>query len=68
MTKLIDTHAHIYLEEFREDIEEVLAQSKEARVDQIYMPNINAKYVLEILPGASDSINIGSVLNFIPPG
>lgn len=35
---------------------------------QVYMPNINAKYVLEILPGASDSINIGSVLKFIPPG
>jgi TatD DNase family protein len=49
MTKLIDTHAHIYLEEFREDIEEVLAQSKEAGVDQIYMPNIDASTIDSML-------------------
>ena len=30
MTQLIDTHAHIYLSEFDEDIDEVIDRSKEA--------------------------------------
>lgn len=39
--KLIDTHAHIYLEEFEKDIDEVISRSDELRVKKIYMPNID---------------------------
>lgn len=39
--KLIDTHAHIYLEEFKEDINEVIDRSKEGGVEKIYLPNID---------------------------
>jgi TatD DNase family protein len=38
---LIDTHAHIYLEQFGEDLEAVLDRAKKASVDKIYMPNID---------------------------
>lgn len=39
--KLIDTHAHIYLEEFEKDIDEVISRSDELGVKKIYMPNID---------------------------
>jgi TatD DNase family protein len=37
----IDTHAHIYLKEFKPDLEEMLTRAKEAKVNRIYMPNID---------------------------
>lgn len=38
---LIDTHAHIYLEEFDADREDMMHRSAEAGVDKIYMPNVD---------------------------
>lgn len=38
---LIDTHCHIYLEQFDEDIEQVLDRAAEAGVEHIFMPAIN---------------------------
>ena len=38
---LVDTHAHIYLEQFNKDIDEVLERSKEAGIGKIFMPNID---------------------------
>lgn len=49
MTKLIDTHAHLYLSEFENDIEDVIEQSKEAGVERIYMPNINSESIEDML-------------------
>jgi len=37
----IDTHAHIYSEEFAHDREDVLSRSKEIGVAKIYMPNVD---------------------------
>lgn len=37
----IDTHAHIYDEKFKDDIEDMLARSQEVQVNQVYMPNID---------------------------
>lgn len=37
----IDTHAHIYSDEFKSDLSEALARAEEARVLKIYMPNID---------------------------
>lgn len=39
--KLIDTHAHIYLEEFESDIENTIDRAKESGVDKIFLPNID---------------------------
>jgi len=38
---LIDSHSHIYLEQFDEDLEDMLKRSKAAEVNQICMPNID---------------------------
>lgn len=37
----IDTHAHIYAEEFREDREEMLQRCRDQKVDRIFMPNVD---------------------------
>lgn len=41
MTPIIDTHAHIYLEHFKEDINEVIERCDEQGVERIYLPNID---------------------------
>jgi TatD DNase family protein len=38
---LIDTHAHIYLEEFDTDRVDMMQRSSDAGVDKIYMPNVD---------------------------
>lgn len=40
--RLIDTHSHVYAEEFSEDILQVEARAKEAGVSHILLPNIDA--------------------------
>ncbi len=40
-TGFIDTHAHIYLDEFREDRDAILTRARERGVERIYMPNID---------------------------
>ncbi len=39
--ELIDTHAHLYAEEFTADTAQVLARSQDNHVRKIYMPNID---------------------------
>jgi TatD DNase family protein len=39
---MIDSHAHIYLDAFDDDLEAVLGRSREAGVQRIYMPNIDS--------------------------
>lgn len=39
---LIDTHAHLYLDEFNEDRKEMMQRALEAGVEQFYLPNIDA--------------------------
>ena len=38
---MIDTHSHIFSEEFKEDLPEVIARAKEVGVEKIFMPNID---------------------------
>lgn len=40
--KLIDTHAHIYLEEFDGDRDEVVQRAADEGVEKIYLPNIDS--------------------------
>ena len=49
MTTLIDTHAHIFLKEFDEDLDAVIAKSKEAGVEKIYMPNVDGSTIDRML-------------------
>ncbi|SHJ69023.1 TatD DNase family protein [Reichenbachiella agariperforans] len=39
---MIETHAHIYSDQFKEDIDEVIDKAKESGVERIYMPNIDS--------------------------
>lgn len=41
MSNMIDTHAHIYLDQFEKDIDETLERSQEIGVEKIFMPNID---------------------------
>lgn len=41
----IDSHAHIYLQEFSEDLAHMLARGKEHGVHETYMPNIDGSTV-----------------------
>jgi TatD DNase family protein len=41
MNYWIDTHAHIYAKEFKEDREDMLARSEQAGVGKIFMPNVD---------------------------
>jgi TatD DNase family protein len=41
MNYWIDTHAHIYAEEFKEDQPDMLARAMEHNIGKIYMPNID---------------------------
>jgi TatD DNase family protein len=42
---LIDSHAHIYLKDFKDDIKDVISRSCEGGVKKILLPNINLETV-----------------------
>lgn len=41
MEKIIETHAHLYAEEFKEDIDRLLEKAMQAGVAQFIMPNVD---------------------------
>ncbi len=45
MNKLTDTHAHIFLEEFDDDLDEVITKSKAAGIEKIFMPNVDSRTI-----------------------
>jgi TatD DNase family protein len=49
MIEFIDTHAHLYDEVYSEDREQVLAQSIQAHVTKILLPNIDANSIEPML-------------------
>jgi len=46
---MIDTHAHIYLNDFREDRDDMLHRAQEAGVDKIFMPNVDETSIDDML-------------------
>ena len=46
---LVDSHAHIYTDEFKTDIEEVISRARQAGVERIYMPNIDHESIEDML-------------------
>ena len=51
---MIDSHAHIYLPEFKEDLQDVIDASLESGVEKILMPNIDHTSIEDML-GVEDS-------------
>jgi TatD DNase family protein len=47
--KLVDSHAHIYLEQFNNDIDATIERAMEAGVERIYMPNIDHTSIDDML-------------------
>ena len=41
---MIDTHTHLYLEQFKDDIDDVISRAKAIGVQTFYLPSINSKY------------------------
>ncbi|MGM0531168.1 MAG: TatD family hydrolase [Bacteroidota bacterium] len=46
---LIDTHAHIYLNEFDGAVQDVVQHSKEAGVGRVYLPNIDSGTIEDMI-------------------
>ncbi len=46
---MIETHAHIYLDQFREDLNEIVRRSKNLGIRKILMPNIDSTSVEDML-------------------
>lgn len=49
MIKLVDSHSHLFLEEFSEDLPEVMERARQAGVTHIFMPNIDSTTVEPLL-------------------
>lgn len=47
--KVIDSHSHIYLEQFKEDIDEVISRAQNAGVEKIVLPNIDDTTITQLL-------------------
>ena len=47
--KLIDTHTHLYVQEFKEDIEEVIQRAVNEGVEQFYLPAIDSSETTALL-------------------
>jgi TatD DNase family protein len=46
---MIETHAHIYLKEFRNDLDEIVESCKQIGISKIYMPNIDSTSIDDML-------------------
>ena len=46
---LIDTHAHIYFDDFKKDIDSVIAYSLKNNINKILMPNVNVESLKEMI-------------------
>lgn len=46
---MIDTHCHLYLNEFKDDITEVIKHAKSNGVKRLYLPCINSEVIAEMI-------------------
>ncbi len=46
--QIIDTHSHIYVDRFAEDIDAVIQRAKDAGVEKILLPNIDVESIQEV--------------------
>ena len=51
---MIDTHSHLFVEEFNEDLPEVIRRAQEASVTHVFMPNIDDTTVEDMLRVCTD--------------
>ena len=46
---MIDTHSHIYVEEFADDVDDVVSRAQQAGIEKILLPNINRESIEPML-------------------
>lgn len=49
MMKLVDSHSHLFLEEFAEDLPQVMERARRAGVTHVFMPNIDSTTIEPML-------------------
>ncbi|MBI1783100.1 MAG: TatD family hydrolase [Sphingobacteriales bacterium] len=49
MTKIIDTHTHLYLPEFKQDIKAVIDRADAENIIRFYLPNIDSEVIDDML-------------------
>ncbi len=54
MMKLIDSHTHLYLDEFDGDRAEVVGRAREAGVTKLFLPNIDSSTIPAMLKMRDD--------------
>lgn len=52
--KLVDSHSHLFLEDFTEDLTQVIVRAREAGVTHIFMPNIDSTTIKPMLRVCSE--------------
>jgi TatD DNase family protein len=63
---LIDTHAHLYLDQFDEDRDAVLSRARDARVDTIVMPAIDVPSIQQALDLCEDNDGLYAMTGLHP--
>ena len=52
--RLVDSHSHLFLEEFQSDLPQVMERAQSAGVSHIFMPNIDSTTIGPMLRVCSD--------------
>ena len=47
--RLVDSHSHLFLDEFQSDLQQVMARAQAAGVTHIFMPNIDSTTIEPML-------------------
>ncbi len=55
--QLIDTHAHLYMDDFIENLDKVITKAKENNVNKILMPNVDLNSVEPMLNISNKYVN-----------
>ena len=42
---LIDTHAHLYVDNYKDDLKDIVLRAKQAQVEEVILPNIDASTI-----------------------
>ena len=54
--RLVDSHSHLFLDEFQSDLQQVMARAQAAGVTHIFMPNIDSTTIEPMLRVCSDPV------------
>lgn len=49
MVSIIDTHAHLYVDEFKDDREEMIRRALDSGIQKMYLPNIDVESIPKML-------------------